>query len=52
MLENMENFLERIMTEEGIRNDPKERKNSETINKISSIMQRVKDLKEHETDNK
>lgn len=35
MIENMENFLERIMTEEGIKEDWK---NSETIHKISNIM--------------
>ena len=35
MIENMENFLEWIMTEEGIQ---EEKKNSDTIHKISSIM--------------
>ena len=35
MIENMENFLERIMTEEGI---PEDKKNTDTIQKISSIM--------------
>jgi len=42
----MENFLERIMTEEGIQED---KKNSDTINKISSIMQKVWDLKEQDS---
>jgi len=46
MIENMENFLERIMTEEGKK---KKKKNSDTINKISSIMQKVWDLKEQDS---
>jgi len=38
MIENMENFLERILTEEGVPSEVKEKKNSDTINKISDIM--------------